>query len=180
MTAVFIDTAADIYNKAEADWLKADRSSLTDLGFSVTDYSLVDKNKDQLITDLTKFDVIFVSGGNTFYLLEHSNKSGFTELIKQDYFKDKIYIGSSAGSVILSDNIEPIKFLDDPSVANLENYDGVGILNTVIYPHWGNPYFKEKYNKTMTFAYQNNFPGILLADNQYLVIEYNELKLISV
>jgi dipeptidase E len=179
LTAAFIDTAADVYNKAEADWLKADRNSLTDLGLNVTDYSLVGKTKSQLIDDLAKFDVLFVSGGNTFYLLEHANKSGFTQLIKEDYFNDKIYIGSSAGSVLLSNNIEVIKFLDDPQKANLDNYNGVGIFNFTILPHWGSDKFKEKYLKAIDYAYLNSIQAFALPDNQYILSENNSFKLVT-
>ncbi|MDH5533855.1 MAG: peptidase E [Candidatus Pacebacteria bacterium] len=180
LSVAFIDTAADVYNKAEADWLKADRDALTNVGFTVTDYSLVDKTKDQLTKDLSKFDVFFVSGGNTFYLLEKSNKSGFTELIKEDYFKDKIYVGSSAGSVLLSNNIDPIKFIDDPKKASLENNKAIGIFNFTIFPHWGNSYFKDKYVKATEYAYANSQQALLLADNQYLLYSNKEFNLISI
>jgi dipeptidase E len=180
LTAAFIDTAADVYDKANADWLKADRASLTDLGLTVTDYSLVDKTKEQVMNELEKFDILFVSGGNTFYLLEHSNKSGFTQLIKEDYFKDKLYIGSSAGSVLLSNSIEPIKFLDDPSVTSLTSYEAIGLLDFTIYPHWGSPHFKKKYQQATQYAYDHAFAGFLLADHQYLVIDEQGMRLVSV
>jgi dipeptidase E len=180
LKVAFIDTAADIYNKAEADWLKEDRSSLTDVGFTVTDYSLTDKTKENLITDLKQFDALFVSGGNSFYLLEKSNQSGFTDLIKENYFKDKIYVGSSAGSVILSNNIDPIKFIDDPKKASLENNKAIGIFNFTIFPHWGNDYFKDKYVKATEYAYENSQQALLLADNQYVLSEAGSFKLVSV
>ena len=179
LKVAFIDTAADVYNKAEADWLKADRSSLTDVGFSVTDYSLTDKTKEDLINDLKEFNVLFVSGGNSFYLLEKANISGFTDLIKQDYFKDKIYVGSSAGSVILSNNIDPIKFIDDPKKASLKNNDAIGIFNFTIFPHWGNSYFKDKYVKATEYAYKHSQQALLLADNQYILSENESFMLVS-
>jgi dipeptidase E len=179
LKVAFIDTAADVYNKKEADWLKADRNALTNVGFTITDYSLVNKTKEDLIKDLKKFDVFFVSGGNTFYLLEKANKSGFTDLIKEDYFKNKIYVGSSAGSVLLSNNIDAIKFLDDPKKASLDNYDGAGIFDFTIFPHWGSKKFKEKYLKATEYAYANIISALLLADNQYLLFSKNKFSLIS-
>ena len=88
LKVAFIDTAADVYNKTEADWLKADRDALIDVGFTVSDYSLTNKTKKQLVKDLSKFDIFFVSGGNTFYLLEKANQSEFVKLIKEDYYND--------------------------------------------------------------------------------------------
>lgn len=180
LKVAFIDTAADVYNKAEADWLKADRDALTDVGFSVTDYSLIDKTRHQLIKDLSAFDVFFVSGGNTFYLLEKANKSGFSDLIKEKYFKDKIYVGSSAGSVLLSNSIDAIKFIDDPKKANLDSYDGIAIFNFTIFPHWGSEKFRKKHLKALDYAYQNSIQGFVLTDNQYILSENGSFKLVSV
>lgn len=179
MKAAFIDTAADVYNKSEAMWLKADRDALTEVGFLVEDYSLDGKSREQLITDLEKFDLLFVSGGNTFYLLEKANQSGFTDLIKEDYFADKVYVGSSAGSVFLSDNIEVIKFLDNPDQTTLDNFDAAGILNFTIFPHWGSPKFKSKYEQTLSFAYDSMKAFMTLKDSDYLVLFENKLKLVQ-
>lgn len=176
----FIDTAADVYNKAEADWLIEERRALVETGFNVTDYSLVNKNRETLISDLEKFDILFVSGGNTFYLLEHSNKSGFTDLIKEDHFTKKIYVGSSAGSVLLSNNIDPIKHLDDSKKASLKSNDAIGIFNFTIFPHWGSDYFKERYKKATEHSYQYAQPAILLADNQYILFSKSSFELKSV
>jgi dipeptidase E len=119
MKLAFIDTAAEVYNKDEAEWLKADREALVKVGFSVEDYTLTDKSIDDLKNDLSKFDVFFVSGGNTFYLLEKAIKSGFVDLIKENYFSYKVYVGSSAGSVLLSNDIEIIRYLDSQDKAVL-------------------------------------------------------------
>jgi dipeptidase E len=180
LKVAFIDTAADVYNKTEADWLKADRDALIDVGFTVSDYSLTNKTKKQLVKDLSKFDIFFVSGGNTFYLLEKANQSEFVKLIKEDYFKDKTYVGSSAGSVLLSNNIDPIKFIDNPKKASLKNNNAIGIFNFTIFPHWGSEDFKEKYIKATEYAYEHSQQALLLADNQYVLSEDGSLKLVSV
>ena len=180
MKVAFIDTAAEVYDKDEADWLNADREALVKVGFSVIDYTLSGKTKENLQEDLSKFDVFFVSGGNSFYLLEKALKSGFVSLIKENYFSEKIYVGSSAGSVLLSNDIDIIKFLDNPDKANLETTKAIGILNFVILPHWGNDHFKLKYRKLLNVAYEKAIGGITLADNEYLTYFSNQLKLVKV
>lgn len=179
MRAVFIDTAANVYNKAEAEWLKADRNSLVKAGFEVEDYDLEGKSRENLIEDLEKFDLLFVSGGNTFYLLEKANESGFTQLIKENYFADKVYVGSSAGSVFLSDNIEVIKFLDNPDQTKLDNFDAAGILNFTVFPHWGSPKFKPRYEKSLVFSYNTMKPFFTLKDTEYLVFSEGKLNLVK-
>jgi len=141
LKVAFIPTAADTYAKDNRPWFDADRDKFIELGFQIEDFDLKGKSEEEVREALSKSDVIFVSGGNTFYLLEHVKKSGFDKVLREISKSDKIYIGSSAGSIIVGPNIEPIKSFDDPSAANLDSYDGFGLVDFVILPHWG----REKY-----------------------------------
>lgn len=62
---------------------------------------------------LTAADVIYISGGNTFFLLQELNKSGAGQMIIDHIEAGKLYIGESAGSVILAPDIGYVKSLDD-------------------------------------------------------------------
>lgn len=180
LKVAFIDTAADMYNKTEEAWLQADRTALVNAGCEVTDYTLVDKDKITLQQELSGFDIFFVAGGNTFYLLEKAKKSGFVELLKENAWKDKIYIGSSAGSVLLSHDIDAIKFLDDPKYASLESTRAVGLLNFVFFPHWGaEDKFQERYNKAFEYIYQKGIAVLTVTDHQYLLADGDTFKLIT-
>jgi len=167
--AVFIDTAGDMYNKAEEEWLQVDRRALVDAGFSISDYSLVGKSQSQLLAELAEINLIFVAGGNTFYLLEHAQKSGFVELIRENAFSKAVYVGSSAGSVILSDDIDAIQFLDDPKKASLTTTKAIGLYHSLIFPHWGSPHFTSKYADAFKYIYTHNISVTTLTDQQYIV-----------
>ena len=102
---VFIDTAAEVVT-GNKNWLKKDRRALVKAGFNITDYTLAGKKKSQLEKDLASFDYIYLSGGDTFYLLEQSQKSGFASLVKDLVLKrGKTYIGTSAGSIIAGEMV---------------------------------------------------------------------------
>ena len=51
--------------------------------------------------NINEFDVMYMMGGNTFYLLNIIRKTGFDKNIKEFINSGKIYVGSSAGSEIL-------------------------------------------------------------------------------
>ncbi len=72
----FIPTAADMY--VEKPWMDADRDKLVEMGFEVEDYDIKEKTENQIYDDLKTKDAVFVSGGNTFYLLYHVRQSGLT------------------------------------------------------------------------------------------------------
>ena len=141
LKVVFIPTAADTYAKDNRPWFDADRGKFIELGFQLEDFDLKGKSEEEVRATLSKADIIFVSGGNTFYLLEKVKQSGFDKVLRKLKASDKIYIGSSAGSVIVGPNTEPIKDFDDPSAADLDSYEGIGLVDFVVLPHWG----KEKY-----------------------------------
>ena len=56
--------------------------------------------------------MIYVTGGNTFYLLQSLRYSSAGELIKQAVQEGKTYIGESAGTVVAGPNIEYVKRMD--------------------------------------------------------------------
>jgi len=141
MKVAFIPTAADTYGADNRPWLDADRAKFVELGFQLEDFDLKNKTEDEVRAALSKSDIIFVAGGNTFYLLEKIKQSGFDKVLRELKASEKIYIGSSAGSIIVGPNIEPLKSLNHSEEANLDNYDAIGLVDFVVLPHWG----KEKY-----------------------------------
>src|SRR3989344_2521676 len=175
---VFIDTAAEI-EEGDKTWLRNDRQALVDAGFIVSDYTITNKSKNQLESDLNGFDYIYLSGGNTAYLLEQSQKSGFVSLIKELVQKGKIYIGTSAGSIIAGPRL-PDYFADED--AELENNDGYGFVNFTLLPHWGSEDFKERYlGERLKIVYKDDqVPLLLLTDNQYVHVQNDQIKIVDV
>ncbi len=175
----FIDTAAEP-EEGDKAWLKKDRQSLVDAGFSVTDYSITGKTRGQLEDDLDKFDYLYLSGGNTSYLLEQSRKSGFFPLIQELVReKGKTYIGTSAGSIIAGPKI-PDYLLEEG--AGSQDVTGYGFVNFTLVPHWGDEDFKDKYLRgRLEMAYRRDqVPLLLLTNNQYVSIDGDHMEIVDV
>jgi dipeptidase E len=150
---LFIPTAADTYAADNRPWFDADRNKFIELGFKLEDFDLKGKTESDVREAVGKVDIIFVSGGNTFYLLEHVKKSGFDKVMREiariegEHLRggaEKIYIGSSAGSIIMGPVIRPLLALDHKELGDLDNYDAIGLVDFVILPHWGRGKYKEK------------------------------------
>lgn len=137
LRVAFIPTAADPY--ASKPWMEEDRDRLSELGFKVFEVDIKDRTEKELRGELKDIDIIFVAGGNTFYLLEKARKSGFEELVKELVGNGVLYIGSSAGSVIAGPNIEAVQDFDDPKEAELNSTIGFGLVDFVVLPHFKNP-----------------------------------------
>lgn len=173
----FIATAADPYTGESMPWLDADREKLTSMGFTVTNYDLKGKDETTLRSELSEFQVIFVSGGNVYYLLNEARKSGFDIVIKELIKHGTIYIGASAGSVLLCSTIDHVRLIEHPEVVpELTDYKGLGIVQELIVPHYG----KEKYAdriKQIIDVWENKI--LLLKDDQVLVVNDDNIEVLT-
>ena len=107
--------------------------------------------------DLNNYSSLYIGGGNTYKLLKGLKESKSFDKIKEYLENDGIVLGSIAGSVIFSKDIEVIKPMD-PNEVNLKDTKGFNILNnTSIFPHYIN--YKSRYteeeNKLMIEKYTN-------------------------
>lgn len=171
LSILFIPTGANPYESRE--WMEEDRDKLKEFGFKVSSFDLKDKTEKEVRIALDNVDIVFVSGGNTFYLLEKVRQSGFDKAVKDFIGKGKIYIGSSAGSVILGPNIEPMKYLDNSSKAPfLSDYSGMGLVDFVVLPHFDNKKYDEVYRKLIS-EYKDSYKLKPLKDDQAIIIDKN-------
>ncbi len=164
LTVAFVPTAADL---SEDPWyVIVDRKILVDTGFKVIDLSLKGKTKKEVKSILDQAYIIFVGGGNTFYLLDEANKSGFTELVPHYIEKGVIYVGGSAGSYIVCPTIEAAGWLDsDPNVVNLTDLNAMNIVPYIIKAH----YEPEQATDVKTAIENCVYPVKILTDKQALL-----------
>lgn len=86
-------------------------------------------------------DIIYVIGGNTDYLMSVFNKSGFSEILP-NLLKTKVYVGSSAGSMVLCrrNSTEAYqRIYGEGNDFGVKDY--LGLLDISIKPHLDNPLF---------------------------------------
>lgn len=168
----FITTAAE-GEEGDKSWLLNDRSALEKVGLQTFEYTLTNKTSEQVKNDLSNADVLFFSGGNTFYLLQQIQQSNSASVIRDFIHTGKIYVGSSAGSLIAGPNIEVAKKVDSVEHApKLSSFKALGLVNFEVLPHWGSPEFKDLYlNQRLDHAYTSNCPFVMLNDMQYVYVK---------
>ena len=177
-TVAFITTAADVYETKP--WMEADRQTFVDLGFQVADYDIKDTTEERIYSDLKTKDIVFVSGGNTFYLLYHARKSGFDRAIERMLEEGKPYIGSSAGSILVGPTIEPTKPLDNAEQApKLESFAGLGFVDFVILPHYGAKKYEQRYQAIME-EWSPRVTLLPISDGQLVVVKGSDYRVVGV
>jgi Peptidase E len=104
------------------------------------DLLTVDNNN---ISSILNYDICYVMGGSIANLVTFVQKVTFKDTLIQ-FLKKGIYIGESAGSIILDADVEwyfNLKRGTKPKYDVIfESYEGLGFINRHIYPH----YDKEK------------------------------------
>ena len=99
---------------------------------------VVDLNKDN-VDIILDYDVIYGLGGNLTHLIELVTTTSFKELFIR-FLKKGVYIGESAGSMILADDVKyayDIKRGTKPKYdVVLDSYAGLGLIDLYIYPHF--------------------------------------------
>jgi len=177
LKVAFIRTAANPY--PEKPWADDDRNRLVELGFQIIDFDIAGKDKKEIRDVLSKVDIIFVAGGNTFYLLKKARESGFDEVAKKLIAEGKIYIGSSAGSIIVGPNIEPVKYFDDPNVAQSKSSQGFNLVDFVVLPHYG----REKYellHKMVITEFGKKYKLVTLTDEQFVLADGKNNQILTI
>lgn len=167
-TVTFIPTASIV--EEVTFYVDADKNAFEKIGVTVDELDISKTNKELIISKLKQNDYIFVSGGNTFFLLQELKKTETDKIITEQINSGKIYIGASAGSIVLAPNIEYIKDMDDCKKAkDLEDYSGLNIVDFYPVPHYKNEPFKEsseriisKYSSDLKLYPISNFQAILV------------------
>lgn len=177
LKVAYITTAADPYPADNRPWYDGNRQKLVDLGFSVTDYDIKGKAEAELIADLTPYDLIYVEGGNVFYLLYHMRLSGMDKALPKLLKSGKIYVGSSAGSAVLSPTIEHATMFDSVDAAPLlKDYRGLGLIKAQIHPHSGKPKYADREKETIK---KWGSRLTLLRDDQVMIVNGDKISIID-
>ena len=131
LKVLYVTTAIDGEISDDFSWVEREFNSLLNLGIlkqNIIEYKI----GNNLVVD--DFDIIYMIGGNTFYLMHEINKFKFDKVIRYALERNIVYVGSSAGSIILGNSIDVALPFDENKV-KLIDFSGLGIVDSVIIPH---------------------------------------------
>lgn len=157
---LYITTASD-GETDDKSWMDKEYKTILDLGINednITEYKIGNN------IDIMAYDIIYMMGGNTFYLLDMIRKNNFDNEIRDFINAGKIYIGSSAGSEILGNSIDMAIGYDDNNV-NMTDFTGLKIIDGLIIPHCNKKTdfinnLKDKTNRKLYLLYDGD--GVII------------------
>ncbi len=176
-TVTFIPTASTV--EKVNFFVGSARKAFKKLGLTIDELDIANASKEEIVTKLSNNDYIYISGGNTFYLLQELKRTGADRVITDQINSGKIYIGESAGSMVLSPNIEYVKQMDDCTKApELKSNDALAIVEFYPLPHHTNFPFKKivekilkEYETKLDLRPMNNKQALAVCGDQIELIE---------
>lgn len=170
-TVTFIPTAS-LVEKFKF-YVETGRKALKKMGLTIDELEISTATYEEISKKLQQNDYIYVSGGNTFFLLQELKRTGSDKIIIEQVNLGKLYIGESAGSVVVAPNIEFVKDIDNYQKApDLNSFNSLGLVDFYVVPHYTNFPFKKvtrkvisKYEDDLLLQPISNAQAILVSDD---------------
>lgn len=175
MKMAYIITASK--GSTNLDYLQRERDFFKQQNYNYTELDIDGKNESELKEILSKYEIVYVTGGNSFYLLKSIKESGFDKVIKELISGGVIYMGASAGSYVACPTIEQSKWKHQDKynhykVEDLQAMNLVPFLVTVHYKPEYDDVLKENIPKT-------KLPVRILTDDQAILIQDDKTELLG-
>ncbi len=147
------------------------KKALEKLGLTVDELELTKATAAEVSDKLQKNDYIYITGGNTFFLLQELQKTGADKIIIKEVLSGKLFIGESAGSMIVSPNIEYAKDMDSPKKApELNTFSALNLVDFYPLPHHTNFPFKKAVEKILS-KYESELKLYPISNSQVILVE---------
>ena len=173
----FIPTAS--IHEGYTGYVGSARTVFKKLGAELTEIEISTANVSDITQAFDAADIIYFTGGNSFFLIDQLRKTGTDTLLKQQLEKGKLFIGESAGAIVCAPELSYIEKMDPiPEDYSQSDYAGLGLINFYVLPHYLTAPFKK-----VTADIMQSFSNIELCainNAQALSVKDGVRKLVSV
>ena len=176
-TVTFISTAA-LPDKLDFH-IKYSKQLLSEMGLVVDELDISTADHLDIVNKLENNDYIYVAAGNAFFLLQEMNRTGAGSLIKKQIDAGKLFIGESAGAVLLGPDIEYAKETDNPLAApQLKTFEALNVVDFYPLPHYQDESLKDAVERIIS-KYGTELPLVPFRNSQAILIMGKEKQIIS-
>lgn len=176
-TVTFIPTAS--INEKVKFYVGSARKAFEKMGLVVDELELTKATAEDVLNKLKENDYIYVSGGNTFFLLQELKRTGADKIIIDEINSGKLYIGESAGAMIVSPNIEYAKEMDDCKMASdLNTFEALSVIDVYPVPHYTNFPFAKAVERIIT-KYESKINLYPINNSQVILVEKDDIRVVD-
>lgn len=179
--AAVIMNAGDIFgDEKRPQYFEAQVRELQKLGITSEELDLRKYfgKPEELSEKLKTYDLVWITGGNSFVLRRAMRQSGFdisiVPLVEQNRI---VYAGYSAGAVVATYDLHGIELVDDPNEVP-DGYlptivwEGLKFVRKSIAPHYrSNHPESEAINRVVEYFIDNDIDYLTLSDGEVLLVQ---------
>lgn len=177
LSMLFIPTAGNL--DQDTWWISKDREVLAKMGFKIQELDIATASEDELKASFINTDIVYIAGGNCFYLLQQLQETGYGDMLVGYIENGGLYAGASAGAVVAGVDIKPVAALDEPEkVPNLHSTQGLALVDIVPVPHYD---FQSRKSKAddIKAEYGKEFEIVLFTDDQAIIAEDDSYRIVD-
>ncbi len=151
------------------------------LGFSRFQYCPIDiPQSNTFLKEALESDIIYLSGGNTYYFLKHLKKSKFFYSLREYVKKGGILTGLSAGGILMTPNIQTAsypRFDRDENEDNLINLKALNLVDFEFFPHYRNSKrYDDELKKESTYSSRSVYA---VPDGSGVIVDGNNIHFVG-
>ena len=171
---LFIPTAGNV--EEYTDYIDEGKAVFADLQFDIDLLDIAEATEAEVREKIAQTPCLYISGGNTFYLLQELKRKNLLPLIRERIDQGLVYISESAGAIIASKDIFYSHIMDDKELApDLTDYAALGLVDFSVLPHWGEFPFGEVSKQTAE-AYGGQLNLLKLTNNQAVLVKDGQYR----
>jgi len=180
ITFAAIEHATDVDPDA-GDWISDSRNAiaLQSEQIEVIDLQQWKDNLTGLRAKLARKDVLWMCGGNAFYLRWILKVTGADAIIRDLVGKGTVYAGWSAGAIIAGPTLRSFDSVEDLTVVPEVFFDALNLTNVVVVPHMDVQEFAEGMRQIDQQLRQAGFRTAPLTEAQALIVQENKQQIIE-
>jgi dipeptidase E len=161
---------------SDPSWVIDDSNGVKELGFNVEEVDIEGKGEDELLSILSDKDIVYVQGGDPFFLLKQIRLNGFDKVIKKLLDKDVIYIGHSAGTYVACPTLEmALWHKPNRERHGITDLTGMNLVPVIITVH----YEEARRQAYLQGISSTNIPVKILNDDQALLFKDGKMELVG-
>ena len=174
---LFIPTAS-IYEEYKG-YVGSARKLFKKLGAVLTEMDISKEEYENIEAAFNNADIIYFTGGNSFFLLEQLRKKGVDKLLKEELNKGKLFIGESAGAIVCAPDIKYIEMMDEkPGDYSLTDDGGLNLINFYVLPHYLTAPFKKVTEKILEQF--NDLDICPINNSQAVIVEGSSKRIVEI
>jgi len=169
-TLAYIPTAANgeskygVWEKESSSWVL-----IKSLGVKVISVVLEEQTTEEVEENLSRADIIWVAGGACGYLMYWMRRHNLQKTLPKILDSEKIYIGSSAGSMIASKSLSVTEWYVGEQEKGAGIIPGLSLVDFEIYPHFREDDLEEI--KNLREENKTGMPLYLLKDGEVITVD---------